>query len=266
MTTGSLGAEVWRAQPEDGLRADLWPDSLRTFGTSQVWWPPGSSLILGRAQLPLKAAVTWPWLSWRCPGRLLPSLVFLALHQTTPSTHEGRKVALRKCFWTCCISGYKWKWKMRSVILSSVQLCPENKLQVWVNFHALGRTKGTDTWKVISFGSCSFPKLPSTPVASGGSQRRRCSSWLCDMKGCSPLDPLYFPFLLCYPSSAFVSIYRPKIDMNTSWVKLPSGYILSSLETSSFHSSKRRPWMSFFMRIAPLHASTSYYQTICFTG
>ena len=78
--------------PGVGLRAGLRAltpcghPGRHTFGGARV------SPSWGGAQLQLKAAVMGFSLPWHCPVQLLPSLIFLALDQTTSRLHMGRKL------------------------------------------------------------------------------------------------------------------------------------------------------------------------------
>lgn len=164
-----LGAVVQREQPERWLGAHQWPP-CRCYRCDSIQ-VPHSLLMAEWAQLQPKAARMRCLLSWHCHGQLLLSLVFLALDQTNfESPWERPSASALKPVASQVTDGIKKQE------VASGQLCPGNKLQVGVNTHVLGMSKGTDIWKVISFGSCYFPKLIINNGNQGGPKRLRCSS------------------------------------------------------------------------------------------
>lgn len=113
----------------------------------------------------------FPWYFWHWSNNL----------QST-YRHEGgpQKVIFHflKISYFPPVASQKWKWRTINVILSSVQLCPENKLQVWVSFCSVGVTKGTSIWTIIGLWSWFFPKLSPKPATMVEQRDSGAGSWL----------------------------------------------------------------------------------------
>ena len=142
--------------------------------------PDGTRLVAPRFLPPREGhSYSWRLLWWgsHFPGTALyscylPWYFWLWIKQLPGYTWAGS--CFRKCFWTCCISDYKWRGKMRSMIPSLLQLYPGNKLQVWILVSREGSKEQTPR---RASALSPFPKLPATPATKGrGPRRLRCSS------------------------------------------------------------------------------------------